>query len=142
MDICVLMCWLIVVIWWVMLFVWVYDVVVVLLSYIVMLMDGVKLVVQESGDLDGVLVILIYGLFGSCLNWDVQVQSVELCGFWIIMYDLCGYGLLDKLFGVQLYCDGICWGDDFVVVIDGMYVCKLVVVGWLFGGVVILNYFV
>lgn len=140
MDTRVLMRWLIAVIWWAMPFAWAYDAAAAPLSYTVTSTDGVKLAVQESGDPDGVPVILIHGLLGSRLNWDAQVQSAELRGFRIITYDLRGHGLSDKPSGAQPYRDGTRWGDDLAAVIDGTHARKPVVVGWSLGGVVISNY--
>ncbi|MBR8431366.1 alpha/beta hydrolase [Burkholderia cenocepacia] len=140
MDTRVPMRWLIAVIWWAMPFAWAYDAAAAPLSYTVTSTDGVKLAVQESGDPDGVPVILIHGLLGSRLNWDAQVQSAELRGFRIITYDLRGHGLSDKPSGAQPYRDGTRWGDDLAAVIDGTHARKPVVVGWSLGGVVISNY--
>ncbi|RSC10806.1 alpha/beta fold hydrolase [Burkholderia cenocepacia] len=136
----VLIRWLIAVIWWVTPFALAYDAAAAPLTYTVTSTDGVKLAVQESGDPDGVPVILIHGLLGSRLNWDAQVQSPELRGFRIITYDLRGHGLSDKPSGAQPYRDGTRWGDDLAAVIDGAHARKPVVVGWSLGGVVISNY--
>ncbi|MDR8052411.1 alpha/beta fold hydrolase [Burkholderia cenocepacia] len=133
--------WLIAVIWWATTpFALAYDAAAAPLGYTVTSSDGVKLAVQESGDPDGVPVILIHGLLGSRLNWDAQVRSPELRGFRIITYDLRGHGLSDKPSGEQPYRDGTRWGDDLAAVIDGAHARKPVVVGWSLGGVVISNY--
>nr|WP_254617210.1 alpha/beta hydrolase [Burkholderia metallica] len=128
------------VIWWATSFAWAHDAAAAPLSYTVTSTDGVKLAVQESGDPDGVPVILIHGLLGSRLNWDAQVRSPELRGFRIITYDLRGHGLSDKPLGTQPYRDGTRWGDDLAAVIEGAHARKPVVVGWSLGGVVISNY--
>ena len=101
----VLIRWLIAVIWWATPFALAYDAAAAPLTYTVTSTDGVKLAVQESGDPDGVPVILIHGLLGSRLNWDPQVQSPDLRGFRIITYDLRGHGLSDKPSGAQPYRD-------------------------------------
>ncbi|AZQ53679.1 alpha/beta fold hydrolase [Burkholderia cenocepacia] len=136
----VLIRWLIAVIWWATPFALAYDAEAAPLSYTVTSTDGVKLAVQESGDPDGVPVILIHGLLGSRLNWDAQVRSPDLRGFRIITYDLRGHGLSDKPLGAQPYRDGTRWGDDLAAVIDGAHARQPVVVGWSLGGVVISNY--
>ncbi|MBR8235916.1 alpha/beta hydrolase [Burkholderia sp. AU42008] len=136
----VLIRWLIAVIWWATPFALAYDAAAAPLSYTVTSTDGVKLAVQESGDPDGVPVILIHGLLGSRLNWDAQVRSPDLRGFRIITYDLRGHGLSDKPSGAQPYRDGTRWGDDLAAVIEGAHARKPVVVGWSLGGVVISNY--
>lgn len=109
-------------------------------SYMVTSTDGVKLAVQESGNPNGPPVILVHGLLGSRLNWDMQVQSPELRQYRIITYDLRGHGLSDKPAGPQPYHDGSRWGDDLAAVIQGAHARKPVVVGWSLGGVVISNY--
>ncbi|MCA7972031.1 alpha/beta hydrolase [Burkholderia sp. AU39826] len=136
----VLIRWLLAVVWWATPFASAYDAAAAPLSYTVTSTDGVKLAVQESGDPDGVPVILIHGLLGSRLNWDAQVESPELRGFRIITYDLRGHGLSDKPSGARPYRDGGRWGDDLAAVIDGAHARKPVVVGWSLGGVVISNY--
>ncbi|MPV54951.1 alpha/beta hydrolase [Burkholderia sp. HI2761] len=140
MNIRMLIHWLIAAIWWATPFAWAYDAAAAPLSYTVTSTDGVKLAVQESGDPDGVPIILIHGLLGSRLNWDAQVRSPELRGFRIITYDLRGHGLSDKPSGAQPYRDGTRWGDDLAAVIEGAHARKPVVVGWSLGGVVISNY--
>ncbi|HEF5874844.1 TPA: alpha/beta hydrolase [Burkholderia cenocepacia] len=136
----VLIRWLIAMIWWATPFALANHVAAAPLSYTVTSSDGVKLAVQESGDPDGVPVILIHGLLGSRLNWDAQVRSPELRGFRIITYDLRGHGLSDKPSGARPYRDGTRWGDDLAAVIEGAHARKPVVVGWSLGGVVISNY--
>jgi non-heme chloroperoxidase len=110
-------------------------------SYRVISKDGVELAVQESGNPDGIPVILIHGLLGSRLNWDAQVQSNELRQYRIITYDLRGHGLSGKPPGAHPYHDGRHWADDLAAVITGSHARKPILVGWSLGGVVISNYF-
>lgn len=109
-------------------------------NYTVTSSDGVKIAVQESGNLSGPAVILIHGLLGSHLSWDAQVTSPQLANYRIITYDLRGHGLSGKPTSAIAYTDGYRWADDLAAVIKGSNARKPVVVGWSLAGITISNY--
>lgn len=109
-------------------------------NYTVTAPDGVTLAVQESGNLKGPAVVLIHGLLGSRLDWDAQVNSVDLQRYRMITYDLRGHGLSGKPGEPKAYSDGRRWADDLASVIKAANAHRPVLVGWSLGGAVISNY--
>lgn len=109
-------------------------------NYTVTAPDGVKLVVQESGNPNGPTVIFIHGLLGSRLNWERQTSSPELQRFRMVTYDLRGHGLSDMPTNVDAYTDGRRYADDLNAVIKATGSNHPVLVGWSLGGAVMSNY--
>lgn len=109
-------------------------------NYTVTAPDGVTLAVQESGNLQGPAVVLIHGLLGSRLDWDAQVNSVDLQRYRMITYDLRGHGLSGKPGEPKAYSDGRRWADDLATVIKAADAHRPVLVGWSLGAAVISNY--
>jgi non-heme chloroperoxidase len=108
--------------------------------YTVTAPDGVTLAVQETGNPQGPAVVLIHGLLGSRLDWDAQLNSVDLQRYRMITYDLRGHGLSAKPTQAQAYSDGRRWADDLATVIKSSHADHPVLVGWSLGGAVISNY--
>lgn len=109
-------------------------------EYTVSAPDGVVLAVQESGDPDGAPIIFIHGLLGSRLNWEKQLQDLQLQRHRLITYDLRGHGLSGKPTVAGAYTDGRRWADDLAAVIASTKARKPVLVGLSLGGAVISNY--
>lgn len=109
-------------------------------NYTVTAKDGVTLAVQESGNPQGPAVVLVHGLLGSRLDWEAQVNSVDLQRFRMITWDLRGHGLSGKPTEAAAYSDGRRWADDLAAVIDASHAQKPVLVGWSLGAAVISNY--
>lgn len=109
-------------------------------NYTVTSSDGVVIAVQESGNPNGIPVVLIHGLLGSHLDWAGQVNSAQLARYRLITYDLRGHGLSGKPTAAIAYTDGYRWADDLAAVINGAHARKPVLVGWSLGGITLSNY--
>lgn len=102
--------------------------------------DGVTLAVQETGDPDGLAVILVHGLLGSRLSWDAQWRSPALQRFRLIAFDLRGHGQSGMPVTPEMYREGHRWADDLDAVIRATGAKRPVLVGWSLGAAVITNY--
>jgi len=108
--------------------------------YTVTAPDGVALAVRESGDPQGIPVILVHGLLGSTLNWEAQIADPRLQRYRLISYDMRGHGLSGKPAAAEAYSDGRRWADDLQAVIRSSRATRPVLVGWSLGAAVISNY--
>ncbi|MFP1722620.1 alpha/beta fold hydrolase [Lonsdalea quercina] len=109
-------------------------------NYFLTAPDGTRLAVQESGDPQGTPIIFIHGLLGSHLNWEKQVQDVQLNHLRLITYDLRGHGISGKPEQESSYQNGKRWAEDLATVIEGSHAAKPLLVGWSLGGAVITHY--
>lgn len=109
-------------------------------NYTITARDGVKIAVQESGNLTGPAVIFIHGLLGSHLNWEKQLSSPELQDYRMITYDLRGHGKSGKPDDAEAYRDGRRYANDLATVIKATGAHRPLLVGWSLGGVVMSNY--
>ena len=109
-------------------------------DYTVTSADGVKIVVQETGNPAGAPIVFVHGLLGSHIDWDEQTKSRELQSYRLITYDMRGHGLSGKPDDAEAYHDGRRWADDLASVLKATGAQKPILVGWSLGGVVLSNY--
>ena len=74
------------------------------------------------------------------LSWQAQIESTLADEFRLIAIDARGHGQSDKPHDVAAYQDGKFWADDVAAVIKQLDVNKPVLVGWSYGGLIMLDY--
>lgn len=102
--------------------------------------DGVMISAQEWGNPSGPEILLIHGLSQSHLSWLRQVKSDLAKTFRMITYDIRGHGGSDKPLDPAYYKDQKRWADEVQAVIEGARLKKPVLVGWSYGGRIIVEY--
>jgi non-heme chloroperoxidase len=101
---------------------------------------GVNLHVREYGKLTGIPILLIHGWSQSHLCWSKQYESTLKDEARIVAFDLRGHGMSDAPVQIDQYTDGDKWADDIAAVIDELALDRPILVGWSYGGYVILDY--
>lgn len=108
-------------------------------TYQVTSSDGTRLHVDETGNPEGQAILLIHGAYQSRLAWDKQMLDSLGDEFRLVAMDLRGHGLSDKPEDEEAYRAEL-WADDVHAVIQQLDVVNPVLVGWSFGGLVVLDY--
>ena len=101
---------------------------------------GVNLHVREYGKSTGVPIVLIHGWSQSHLCWSKQYASTLKDNARIVTLDLRGHGMSDAPAEISQYTDGNKWADDIAAVIDQLELDRPILVGWSYGGYIILDY--
>jgi non-heme chloroperoxidase len=101
---------------------------------------GVNLHVREYGKSTGVPIVLIHGWSQSHLCWSKQYASTLMDDARIVTLDLRGHGMSDAPAEIDQYTDGNKWADDIAAVIDQLELDRPILVGWSYGGYIILDY--
>ena len=101
---------------------------------------GVNLHVREWGKSDGIPILLIHGWSQSHLCWMKQCESGLRDEFRLVGLDLRGHGMSDAPLNVEQYTDGDKWADDIAAIVDQLALDRPILVGWSYGGFVILDY--
>lgn len=124
--------------------------------------DGVSLNVVETGKEDGPAIVFVHGISQAWQSWTKQLQDVSLRSrFRLIAFDLRGHGesegaqgAIDEdgfpyaLLPTKYYFTGDNvttsqrWANDIAAVIGELGLDKPTLVGWSYGGVVVLDYLV
>ena len=101
---------------------------------------GLELAVQEWGNPEGPPILLIHGFSQGHLSWAKQSTSELANEFRIITMDIRGHGASAKPLEMEKYTDSKFWADDVAAVIKSLGLKKPVLVGWSYGGFIILDY--
>jgi pimeloyl-ACP methyl ester carboxylesterase len=99
---------------------------------------GVELSVAEAGNPQGPPVLFVHGFCQSHQAWQRQLQSALGLDFRLVALDLRGHGRSGK--PADGYVDGRVWADDLHAVITTLRLERPVLVGWSYGGVVLIDY--
>jgi len=102
--------------------------------------DGVLISAQEWGNPNGLEILLIHGFSQSHLSWSRQFQSTLAQTFLIITYDVRGHGGSEKPLDAAYYRDHKRWADELNGVMEGAELKRPVLVGWSYGGRIIVEY--
>ena len=102
--------------------------------------DGVKISAQEWGNSDGPEILFIHGFSQSHLSWSRQFGSELTRSFRLIAYDIRGHGASDKPLDASYYRDHKSWADELKAVMEAARLKKPFLVGWSYGGRIILEY--
>jgi non-heme chloroperoxidase len=101
---------------------------------------GVNLHVREYGKSTGIPILLIHGWSQNHLCWSKQYDSTLKDDARILALDLRGHGMSDAPVQMDQYTDGEKWADDIAAVIDELALHRVILVGWSYGGYIILDY--
>lgn len=99
---------------------------------------GITLRVDETGNETGQSILFIHGYSQSRLAWDKQMHSDLVDDFRLAAMDLRGHGGSEK--PENEYADPELWADDVQGVIEELGLDRPVLVGWSYGGGVIMDY--
>jgi non-heme chloroperoxidase len=99
---------------------------------------GVRLYVVEEGNPQGRPILFIHGFSQCHLSWIRQLDSDLARDFRLVALDLRGHGQSDK--PRDAYGDSKLWADDINGVIHTLGLDAVVLSGWSYGGLVILDY--
>ena len=102
--------------------------------------DGVLISAQEWGNANGLEILLIHGFSQSHLSWSRQFGSELTNSFRIVTYDLRGHGASAKPLDAAYYRDHKRWADEVHAIIDAANLKRPVLVGWSYGGRIIVEY--
>jgi non-heme chloroperoxidase len=102
--------------------------------------DGVMISAQEWGNSDGPEILFIHGFSQSHLSWSRQFGSELTRSFRLITYDIRGHGASDKPLDASYYRDHKPWADELKAVMEAARLKKPFLVGWSYGGRIILEY--
>jgi len=102
--------------------------------------NDVNLWVGEWGNSDAPPIILIHGFMQSHLSWQAQLDSHLADEFRLIAIDNRGHGRSEKPGNDDAYQDGKNWADDIDAVIKQLKLDQPVLVGWSYGGLIMLDY--
>ena len=101
---------------------------------------GVRLWAGEWGNPSGPAILFIHGFMQCHLSWQAQLESDLAKDFRMIAIDARGHGQSDKPDDKSAYQDGKHWADDIAAVIKQLNLHKPVLVGWSYGGLIMLDY--
>ena len=99
---------------------------------------GTHLNVVESENPKGCPILYIHGISQCWLQWSRQINSDLAQDHRLVAMDLRGHGLSDK--PLAGYEDSKMWADDVNAVIETLELDNLVLCGWSYGPLVILDY--
>ncbi len=102
--------------------------------------DGVPLCVFEAGNPKGRELLLIHGFSQSYAVFKRQYEGALAADHRIVAFDLRGHGCSGKPWTEAAYSDTRIWADDVAAVIKAKQLKNPLVVGWSFGGYVVVNY--
>ena len=102
--------------------------------------DGINLHVREWGKPTDIEILLIYGWSQSHLSWTKQCEELAQKGHRIVALDLRGHGMSGAPLQAGQYVDGNKWAGDIAAIIDQVALEKPILVGWSYGGYVVLDY--
>ena len=103
--------------------------------------DEVPILVAESGNADGNVIVFVHGMSQSHLSWLPQFESELAERYRLIAYDLRGHGGSAKPWEPRDYsASRNVWADDLHAVLNHKHVKSATLVAWSFGGYVVMSY--
>ncbi len=102
--------------------------------------DGLNLSVVESGKPDGPAILFVHGFSQSAASWRLQMLSDLSSTYRLIAFDLRGHGYSSKPENPESYIASKLWADDIASVIKAKGLENVVLVGWSYGGLPLLDY--
>lgn len=102
--------------------------------------DGLTLAVVESGETSGRPVLFVHGFSQSAAAWRRQMLSDLGDNHHLIALDLRGHGYSSKPDAPERYADSSLWAGDIAAVIEAKALSDVVLVGWSYGGLPVLDY--
>ncbi len=102
--------------------------------------NGVKLAVQEWGNLEGVPILFAHAWSQSHMGWLPQIKSDLASKYHLITFDHRGHGNSEKPLVKEQYNHGDIWADDLASIINELHLKDVTLVGWSYGTIVIADY--
>lgn len=99
---------------------------------------GIRLHAVEAGNAQGRPILFLHGTSQCWLQWKRQFESTLADDFRLIALDLRGHGLSEK--PRDAYGESKLWADDVNAVIQSLQLRNVVLSGWSYGPLVILDY--
>jgi non-heme chloroperoxidase len=99
---------------------------------------GLTLHVEETGPVNAQSILFIHGFSQCGLAWRKQMRSGLADEFRLIAMDIRGHGSSEKL--RDAYGDSHLWAEDVHAVVTALDLHAPVLVGWSYGGVIVLDY--
>ena len=101
---------------------------------------GLTIAVVESGNPAGRPILFVHGFSQSAAAWRRQMLSGLGDTYRLIAFDLRGHGYSSKPEDPKHYIDSKLWAGDIAAVIDAKGLTNVVLVGWSYGGLPLLDY--
>ena len=102
--------------------------------------DGLSIAVVESGETTGRPILFVHGFSQSAAAWRRQMLSDLGDSYRLIAFDLRGHGYSSKPADPKHYIASKLWADDIAAVIAAKGLKDVVLVGWSYGGLPLLDY--
>ena len=102
--------------------------------------DGLAIAVVESGETAGRAILFVHGFSQSAASWRRQMLSDLGDTYRLIAFDLRGHGYSSKPEDPRHYIDSKLWAGDIAAVIAAKGLKDVVLVGWSYGGLPLLDY--
>lgn len=100
--------------------------------------SGVRLHAMETGRPEGLTFLFVHGISQCSLAWMRQLHSDLAQSFRLVAVDLRGHGLSER--PEVGYEDSKLWADDLRAVIEALGLESIVLCGWSYGPLVLLDY--
>ncbi|CAK7261756.1 MULTISPECIES: alpha/beta fold hydrolase [unclassified Shinella] len=85
-------------------------------------------------------IVYIHGILQAALSWKYQLGSPKLAQWTSVAFDLRGHGFSSKPQEPRNYNSGDSWSSDLKAVLDWSGLERVILVGWSFGGRIMLDY--
>ena len=102
--------------------------------------DGLSIAVVESGETTGRPILFVHGFSQSAAAWRRQMLSDLGDGHRLVAFDLRGHGYSSKPADPKHYVARKLWADDIAAVVAAKGLKDVVLVGWSYGGLPMLDY--
>ena len=102
--------------------------------------DGLSIAVVESGETSGRPILFVHGFSQSAAAWRRQMLSDLGDSYRLIAFDLRGHGYSSKPEDPKHYVDSKLWAGDIAAVVAAKGLKDMVLVGWSYGGLPLLDY--
>ena len=102
--------------------------------------DGLSIAVVESGETTGRPILFVHGFSQSAAAWRRQMLSDLGDKYRLIAFDMRGHGYSSKPADPKHYIDSKLWAGDIAAVIAAKGLKDVVLVGWSYAGLPLLDY--
>ena len=102
--------------------------------------DGLAIAVVESGETSGRPILFVHGFSQSAAAWRRQMLSDLGDTYRLVAFDLRGHGYSSKPEDPEHYVASELWAGDIAAVIASKGLNDVVLVGWSYGGLPLLDY--
>ncbi len=101
---------------------------------------GVSIYTEEFGRRDGPAIVLVHGVMRDHNTWSLQRESSLAERYRLVAFDLRGHGKSERPSVPASYSGAEVWAGDLKAVLDHYGLERPILLGWSFGGRVVLDY--